>query len=491
MFKLENAAKRLRSSDLSIYVAKDGSLMNSEDHTYLLFGSCDIYDLTDGSMMIKRGWHGCIAVYLYDLNNIKVYQRYYKSYTDDLDDLINNIMDDDDLYVTCDICDERIALSSSHEVDSMHLCDECYSDHYTECYECGEVIRIDDAYWDDDRECFVCEDCWERYYITCYECGEKHYQDNMTEIYNGDYVCDDCLSSYRRCDDCDQYFPEDDLNYCDDGCYYCDSCIGDHENRDILGYHDYQGEYTLRQLQDDRSRHFGIEIETENNTYTASKVNEYGWLHCEHDGSLNDGYEIISQPLSLNLWYKWGEFKKLTQYLIKEGVRSHDTSTCGLHIHASRDEINNVDRVVAICEMFREPLEVLARRANNRYATFMSSLLDYSDVKDLKKGIKDRCYDRSRYQAVNTTNWNTIEFRFFRGTLNYNTIMASIELVNNIIEVANSTQTIIRFNDLLKGKYLPKYAKQRKVNTDIKIDISEFINTQVIKGGDLNVCYSL
>ena len=486
--KIELVSKMLKKSDRGFYRTSRGEMFTKDGYR-LFCGTVKSYPMEDGCLIVYNGYP-YKTVLLKDGYGVLI-RFEILHYTESLDDIIDEITRDDRFYFTCEECGARELITKKYNVDIGDICEECYSEHYTECEECGEVIRIDDAYWDDDRECYVCEDCWERYYITCYECGEKHYQDNMTEIHGGDYVCDDCLSSYRRCDDCGEYYPEEDLHYCDsDECYYCDDCIDNHPN-DIIGYHDYQGEYTLRQLKDDRSRHFGIELETENNTYTASKVNEFGWLHCEHDGSLNDGYEIISQPLSLNLWYKWGDFKGLTEYLIKEGVRSHDTSTCGLHIHASRDEINNVDRVVAICEMFRGPLEVLARRANNSYATFMSSLLDYSDVKDLKKGIKDKCYNGSRYQAVNTTNWKTIEFRFFRGTLNYNKIMASIELVNNIIEVANSTQTIIRFNDLLKGKYLPKYAKQRKVNTDIKIDISEFINTQVIKGGDLNVCYSL
>ena len=42
----------------------------------------------------------------------------------------------------------------------------------------------------------------------------------------------------------------------------------------------------------------------------------------------------------------------------------------------------------------------------------------------------------NRYTCVNITNWNTIEFRMFRGTLKYNTLIATLELVNQICEYA-------------------------------------------------------
>ena len=41
-----------------------------------------------------------------------------------------------------------------------------------------------------------------------------------------------------------------------------------------------------------------------------------------------------------------------------------------------------------------------------------------------------------RYACVNITNYHTIEFRMFRGTLKYNTLIATLELVDKICELA-------------------------------------------------------
>ncbi len=43
-----------------------------------------------------------------------------------------------------------------------------------------------------------------------------------------------------------------------------------------------------------------------------------------------------------------------------------------------------------------------------------------------------------RYAAVNLCNYSTIEFRLFRGTLKINTFIATLQLVNEICNVAVS-----------------------------------------------------
>ena len=41
-----------------------------------------------------------------------------------------------------------------------------------------------------------------------------------------------------------------------------------------------------------------------------------------------------------------------------------------------------------------------------------------------------------RYVAVNLNNYHTIEFRLFRGTLKYNTFIATLQMVNHICDAA-------------------------------------------------------
>ena len=43
-----------------------------------------------------------------------------------------------------------------------------------------------------------------------------------------------------------------------------------------------------------------------------------------------------------------------------------------------------------------------------------------------------------RYACINLTNTDTIEFRVFRGTLKYNTVIATLQFVANLCRVAIS-----------------------------------------------------
>ena len=59
--------------------------------------------------------------------------------------------------------------------------------------------------------------------------------------------------------------------------------------------------------------------------------------------------------------------------------------------------------------------------------------------KEQPKEILDHAkkgYHSGRYTCVNLQNADTIEFRIFRGTLKYNTFIATLQLVNQVCDVA-------------------------------------------------------
>ena len=75
-----------------------------------------------------------------------------------------------------------------------------------------------------------------------------------------------------------------------------------------------------------------------------------------------------------------------------------------------------------------------------------------------------------RYNAINITNRDTIEFRLFRGTLNYKTLSATIEFVKLFCEWAESATLEQALNytifDLTKNasENLKKYIIKRGIN---------------------------
>ena len=171
----------------------------------------------------------------------------------------------------------------------------------------------------------------------------------------------------------------------------------------------------------------------------ANKDEEH--IYIKGDGSLDDGMELVTHPMSLDYHknYQWEEIMKKA---ISLGYRSHQTSTCGLHIHVNRsclgethDEQEDViSRILFFVETHWAELLRFSRRSEysmNRWAARYGYEKSGREILDkAKKG------NNGRYAAVNLMNWATIEFRLFRGTLKYNTLIAAIELVNEICDLA-------------------------------------------------------
>ena len=76
-------------------------------------------------------------------------------------------------------------------------------------------------------------------------------------------------------------------------------------------------------------------------------------------------------------------------------------------------------------------IKAIARRTNNSYAQVKNKKEDKSWLKDAlqnkTKASQLRCLNTSRYEALNFQNDKTVEFRLFKGSLKYLTIMACLE----------------------------------------------------------------
>ena len=167
------------------------------------------------------------------------------------------------------------------------------------------------------------------------------------------------------------------------------------------------------------------------------------------------------------------------------GYRSHQTSTCGLHIHVNRDCLGEdrdtqeevISRILYFIEHHWNEMLKFSRRSEysmNRWAARYGFEKTGKEILDkAKKG------NNGRYAAVNLMNYTTIEFRLFRGTLKHNTLIAALELVNAICDLAiNLTDEGIEklswseFVGTITEPELIQYLKERKlyVNEDISTD---------------------
>ncbi len=259
---------------------------------------------------------------------------------------------------------------------------------------------------------------------------------NGIYYFNGDYIDE----SYMEHNDI--VFCENTLCYAND-VYYWESDGEYHfepeENSRLIHSYSYRPnpEFFKLSFENNRIPFFGIELEVERKSSSDISHDEMveliddGMYYFKSDGSLNDGFEIVTHPLSFNYIHSSQDiFKNMLQQLQKNGYNSYDANTCGMHIHISKNAfstwhfyrflkffVENKEFVVAISQ---RKLDKLQKWAN----------IEENTNDELIYKAKKKYGNSSRYVAVNLSNSHTIEIRIFRGTLNFNSFMKNIEFVH-------------------------------------------------------------
>lgn len=357
------------------------------------------------------------------------------------------------------------------------------------CSHCGAIIGEEEIYDIIDGE-IVCNDCVERHATTCDHCGVTLWTE---ESYGDDYttLCHNCYHThYTRCNCCDALVHEDDAYHLD-GYDYCSECYHDEvdKNRSI---HDY-GYKPEPIFYGDSKRYFGVELEIDGAGKDSENADELllianrndEHIYIKGDGSLDDGMELVTYPMSLEYHknYCWDDIMKKAIYL---GYCSHQTNTCGLHIHVNRSCLGNsrdeqdevIARILYFIEHHWNELLKFSRRTEysmNRWAARYGFEKTGREILDkAKKG------NNGRYAAVNLMNYSTIEFRLFRGTLKYNTLIAALELVNAICDIAIyytdegiANMSWSEFVDTVKEPELIQYLKERRLYINDIIEMQE------------------
>jgi len=204
-------------------------------------------------------------------------------------------------------------------------------------------------------------------------------------------------------------------------------------------------------------------------------------VYAKTDGSLSNGFEIITHPMTLAKHTKSMKWQSGMDLLSKLGYRSHNTTTCGLHVHINRSffgstsSVQNINAAKISYLLEKNMVDVIkfTRRKQyelSRWATFGSvyTSLNYADstgqllgekTKSLLSKNFSRYYPkRNKYIALNTMHSNTYEFRIFKGTLNFGSFLATLQFVDNISRLVKDipntddmfeTLDKVDFNDII------------------------------------------
>ena len=391
--------------------------------------------------------------------------------------------------IICADCGCEIDYEDYTNTDGDFICEDCMS-NYVECVDCGCVEHVDNMVSVKDE--WVCKSCIDSDYVKCEECEEYEHRDfafMITNLYGRDYyVCEHCYDwggHYCYCEDCGNYFHLEDGQFIDDN-FYCEECAENHMSG-IMDYHEFDDWCAYYIDNKDESILKGVELEVEGNNHIdmVEELTDIMGSFCvyERDGSLDNGFEIITNPFTMDYMYTNEEkFENALKSLQRNGYTSHNNNRCGLHVHVNRWQLSNnsglttdevIDNILLIMETFKEEIIKFSRRNKNQIRQWCSFLSDKNDVMELSyKGIKDNKHRYGRYVALNLTNDDTIEFRIFRGTLKHESFMACIELVDNICNIAKGNIDGLTWNDLISnGKYVNDYSISRGIESDKVVTI--------------------
>ena len=323
---------------------------------------------------------------------------------------------------TCENCNEyRIHTSSMHDY-GVRLINANYR------YVCGIC-------WDDPDLPYARAD-WQ----DCDRCDMVISSELQNSAINDDLLCDNCINNEIHCDDCDTWYEDSD----------------DHDCRPFINarsrlVHSYG--YKPDPLFFGNSPYYlGLELELECKsadwetaaTTARDMIGERAYL--KGDGSLDNGFEIVSHPHSLNQFqndFPWEVLDKLQEL----GCRSWNTKTCGIHVHVGRSAFNaatNEQRdthQIKFIKLIYDNKDYVQRFAGRK-----SSWAKFDDQGNIVRKVKLGYQSAARYSAVNVENPMTLEVRVFRGTLRKERVLANIEFVHAAVEYTRNLKIVPKDN---------------------------------------------
>lgn len=390
------------------------------------------------------------------------------------------IEDDEEILYTAYL--DRITCENIDDLDLVYAEDlDCYADYNDACYivDADHYVLDNSSYYQCDESgdwyteegvvmdgtTTLSRDVFEQDYFICDHCGGIHHVD---------YMCYDEYNDYT----------------------YCEDCWSNRGGGVIRDYHDSP---TLRlyTTKDKFNGGYGFELEVDNSDKSSpydlavdidEKIEE---VWASRDGSLNDGLEIISHPMTLDYIQNKFDMNYLCDMIKNHGFKSHDTGTCGLHIHASRElfgdsieeqELTIAKIMVLFNRFYDDEIVTFSRRRYDRleqWAKKSKVEIEYSDKTDEISNKLEEARRSGRYQAINLTNRNTVEFRIFRGTTKASTILASIQFIDELINYAKTRNlyvcTLVKFNNIFK------HTKHQELKNYL-------IDRKLMKEGEFKVC---
>ncbi len=308
----------------------------------------------------------------------------------------------------CGIAGEWI-VSFTFRKTTYHYCDECEETNIGYCNECGArtaivagACRLGGA---SDSE-FLCPE--HRHLASqCVHCYEYNYSDSMENRW-----CENCANNRSRSMHVQILSP------------------GDKPSLKPIG----KGPIFKSGFE---RFYLGVELECEvdgNRDQMAQKIWPYLSEFCilKNDGSLCNGFEICSSPASLDMHRTlWAPFFKH----IPQGLKSWSRKSCGMHVHCTRKALTPMQLGKAVLFINAKENKTFVQQIAGRHSTYAT--FDHQKTVTSING-------NNRYEALNMSNSTTVEYRIFRGTLNFDRFMKNLEFACALMDFSRPCHSTLK-----------------------------------------------
>lgn len=177
-------------------------------------------------------------------------------------------------------------------------------------------------------------------------------------------------------------------------------------------------------------------------------------LYMKSDASIGYGFEMVTHPFSLAYHTYMFSWKHVLKTCRKAGFTGEANGLCGLHIHIGRQQLGETEaerklvaaRIMLLVEHHWDNLITFSRRRSDQLSWCAKSNLsnyvgnrteaEIAAKADSMFRRNNPAYHSDRYRAVNLMPTKTVEIRLFNSTTDRDTLIAALQLCNNLAKYA-------------------------------------------------------
>lgn len=327
-----------------------------------------------------------------------------------------------DLYVECADCGCTLHYDEWGECDDLRIgpddvyrCIPCDRATFAICTYCGRHARRSDGNVrvdPDNPEREYCQGCWDNIWCECPVCSEiLRAQDGFFAPGQRRRLCEDCFNQdYFRCSACGDSFSRSDIMGWD-GDPFCEGCYG---RADVWKVQPWSGEATTFDKVGSERR-YGVELETRSCDEHTTLHGKTEW-GCVYECS-TPGREMVSPILQGDEGF--AEIREMCD--IAASKRWTVDRSCGLHAHFDARDLSS-DQLLRIAYAYRKTYSLWKKFVNgDRAGNSMCGSPQYTtdDIRAAEH-IEDFVEPRDRFEFVNWRAYirhGSIEVRIYQGTL--------------------------------------------------------------------------